>query len=81
MAFMLLWPFLGLSQQAEKVGDEFASKSVSRQAKLVAFSIEKKTVVSDLPANLRFSFTRIKGVFTLPGSNFHFIEKTREFFI
>lgn len=41
-AFLLLLPFLGLSQQAQKVWDEFVSKSVTMQAKPVAFSIEKK---------------------------------------
>ncbi|PKP08715.1 MAG: hypothetical protein CVU09_14245 [Bacteroidetes bacterium HGW-Bacteroidetes-4] len=40
-AFLLLLPFWSLSQQAEKVWDEFASKRVSMQANPVAFSIEK----------------------------------------
>lgn len=38
---------------------------------------QDKPVVPDLPANLRFSFTRIKEVFTLTESNYHFIEKNK----
>lgn len=36
-----------------------------------------KPVTSDQPASLRFSFSRIKGVFTLTQSNYHFIENDR----
>lgn len=56
----------------------FVNKKTGQVEFLLVTNLNQdKPVASDLPVNLRFSFTRIKDVFTLTESNFHFLEKDR----